>query len=139
VQNGLNPLSADSNSDGLPDYYEVTNVSLDFDGDNVANAWDFDNDADGVNDAVDLSPFAKSNLDNYFQFNISTNGQTPYVTFQVRPNQTEYLRLLNKYWDWVADDKGTMKDLDKSAEDLHLVPMLNITANVTPNQADVIE
>ena len=140
VQNGLNPLSADSNSDGLPDYYEVTNVpSQDINGNGVPNGWDPDNDGDGVDDAVDLSPSAKSLIGDDFRFNISTNGKTTYVTFQVKPNQTEYLKLLNKYWDWVADDKGTMKDLDNSVEDLHIVPMLNITANVTPNPSDLIE
>ncbi len=140
VQNGLNPQNADSNSDGLPDYYEVTNVpSQDINGNGVPNAWDPDNDGDGVNDAVDLSPSAKSLIGNDFRFNLSTNGKTTYVTFQVKPNQTEYLKLLNKYWDWVADDKGTMKDLDNSVEDLHIVPMLNITANVTPNPSDLLE
>jgi hypothetical protein len=140
VQNGLNPQSADSNNDGLPDYYEVTDVpSLDINNNGVPNAYDPDNDGDGVNDAVDLSPSARSLIGNDFRFNLSTNGKTTYVTFQVKPNQTEYLKLLNKYWDWVADEKGTMKDLDNSVEDLHLVPMLNITANVTPNQADLLE
>ena len=139
VQNGLDPLNADSNNDGLPDYYEVTDVVADFDNDGVTNVWDFDNDADQVNDAVDLSPFAKSQLADSFQFNISTNGQTTYVTFQVRPEKSDYLKILNKYWNWIADDKGTMKDLDNSDEDLYVLPMLNITANVIPDQSDVIE
>lgn len=101
IQLGLNPLNPDSNNDGLPDYYEVTNVpSLDVDGDNVTNAWDFDNDGDGVNDAVDLSPFATSTVSNSFHFSIETNGLPTYITFQVRPQQSEYLKLLNQYWNW---------------------------------------
>jgi len=47
-------LDPDTNHDGLPDYYEVNDVtSEDLDGDGVVNAWDFDNDGDGVNDGVD--------------------------------------------------------------------------------------
>lgn len=140
VQNGLDPLNPDSNNDGLPDYYEVTNVtSFDVDGDNVTNAWDFDNDGDGVNDAVDLSPFAKSVVSNSFHFDVETNGLPTYITFQVRPQQSEYLKLINQYWNWMLDDKGFMKDLDNSTDDVHLVPMLNLTANVVPDQSKVID
>jgi hypothetical protein len=140
VQNGLDPLNPDSNNDGLPDYYEVTNVtSFDVDGDNVTNAWDFDNDGDGVNDGVDLSPFAKSIVSNSFHLDVETNGLPTYITFQVRPQQSEYLKLLNQYWNWPLDDKGSMKDLDNSTDDVHLIPMLNLTANVVPDQSKVID
>jgi hypothetical protein len=139
IAHGLDPLNPDSNNDGLPDYYEVTNVpSLDFDGDNVTNAWDFDNDGDGVNDAVDLSPYASSAVSDSFHFDIETNGLPTYITFQVRPENASYLKLVNQYWNWPIDDKGSMKDLDNSTDDLHLIPMLHLTANVIPEQSKVI-
>jgi hypothetical protein len=56
------PRSPDTNQDGLADYLEVKDadgndlVIDDIDGDGVANALDFDNDNDGVNDGADLSP-----------------------------------------------------------------------------------
>ena len=70
AKNGLDPLEPDSNKDGIPDYFEVTGVPLDLDGDGFPNAWDFDNDGDGVSDGLDLSPFSRSTLDDNFHFNI---------------------------------------------------------------------
>jgi len=140
VDNDLDPLNPDSNNDGLPDYYEVTDVlSLDLDGDNIFNAWDFDNDGDDVNDALDLSPFAKSTISSNFAFDIVTNGLPTYITFQLRPENPEYLKLMNQFWNWKDGDKeGIMKDLDKSRDDVQLVPMLNLSANIVPEESEVI-
>ena len=141
VENDLDPLNPDSNNDGLPDYYEVTDVlSLDLDGDNTTNAWDFDNDGDGVNDSLDLSPFAKSTMSNSFHFDVATNGLPGYITFQLRPQNPEYLKLLNQFWNWMDGDKeGIMKDLDNSLDDVQIVPMLNLSANIVPEQSKVID
>jgi len=140
IENDLDPLNPDSNNDGLPDYYEVTDVlSLDIDGDNITNGWDFDNDGDRVNDALDLSPFAKSTISNSFHFDIKTNGLPTYITFQLRPQNPEYLKLLNQFWNWKDGDKeGIMKDLDNSLDDVQIVPMLNLSANIVPEQSKVV-
>ena len=141
IENDLDPLNPDSNNDGLPDYYEVTDVlSLDLDGDNITNGWDFDNDGDGVNDALDLSPFAKSTMSSSFHFDITTNGLPTYITFQLRPQNPEYLKLLNQFWNWKDCDKeGIMKDLDSSLDDVQIVPMLNLSANIVPEQSKVMD
>ena len=57
----------------------------------------------------------------------------------MRPQQSSYLKLLNQYWNWPLDDKGSMKDLDNSTDDVHLIPTLHLTANVIPDQSKVID
>lgn len=128
THNDLDPLKPDSNDDGLADYFEVTNVSsLDIDGDNFSNAWDFDNDGDGVIDSLDMSPFSKSILSDSFNFNIKTNGNPTYFEFQIRPKNPEHLKIPSKTWDWPADDRGSMKDLNYSSDDVKITPMLELT------------
>jgi hypothetical protein len=141
ARNNLDPLKADSNDDGLPDYFEVTNVSaLDLDGDGYLNQWDFDNDNDGVIDALDMSPFAKSTTRDSFHFNIMTNGSgATYIDFQLRPKNTDHLRLPLQTWDWPEDSEGTMKDLDNSVDDIQLVPMLELNASQVPEQSAVAD
>jgi hypothetical protein len=93
------PREPDSNNDGLADYFEVTNVSsLDLDGDGYPNAWDFDNDGDGVVDTLDLSPFSRSITSDRFHFDIKTNGSPSYLSFQLRPQDTNHLRLPVQTW-----------------------------------------
>ncbi|MBM4463815.1 MAG: VCBS repeat-containing protein, partial [Chloroflexi bacterium] len=137
VKNGLDPLEPDSNGDGLNDYYEVTGVPLDVDGDGIPNAWDDDNDNDGVPDWLDLSPFSKSTVNESFHFDIKTSGNPTYIDFQLRPKDPEHLKLLWQTWDWPYDDKGTMQDLDNSTDDLNLVPMLELTMNQAPEKSEV--
>jgi hypothetical protein len=80
-----NPMDPDSNQDGFPDYFEVNNVSsMDIDNDGLLNAWDFDNDDDGVDDYIDLSPFVKSTAHDNFHLNVSTNGNPTYITLARR-------------------------------------------------------
>ena len=101
VDNGLDPLNPDTNEDGFPDYHEVTDVfSLDIDSDGEPNTWDFDNDGDGVNDRLDQSPGAKSTIDTLFTFDIETDGNPLFLTFQVRPENSEHLKLVDQSWDW---------------------------------------
>lgn len=134
------PLDPDTNSDGLSDYMEVKNVtSLDLDRDNSTNIWDYDNDGDGVNDGVDLSPFSLSTLSDSFHFDVTTNGKPTYINLQFRPRNPENLKLYAQIWDWPNDSEGIMKDLDGSLEDAKVIPQLNVTVNVRPNQADVAE
>ena len=134
------PLEPDSNHDGLSDYFEVTDVdSLDSDGDGFSNIWDLDNDDDGVMDSIDLSPYAHSGYNDSFLFDIKTNGNPTYVTFQIKPQNPENLRLPLQDWDWPYDDKGQMKDLDNSTDDLKLIPMIELRSNVIPNQTDLLD
>jgi len=134
---GTDPLKPDSNGDGLADYIEVTNVSLDVDGDGIPNAWDCDNDGDGVVDGIDTSPFTKSTTHDKFHFDIKTKGNATYIDFQVRPKNPEHLKLPFQSWDWPYDDKGQIKNLDYSKDDVHIQPMLELTANYVPNQSAV--
>jgi len=140
VQIDSDPLDPDTNSDGLSDYLEVHNVtSLDLDGDNSTNIWDYDNDGDSVNDGVDLSPLSKSILSEKFHFDVKMNGVPTYITLQMRPRNPENLKLYAQIWDWPYDTEGSMKDLDRLLEDVRVFPQLNLTVNVRPNQTDVAE
>ena len=140
IQIDSDPLDPDSNSDGLSDYNEVNNVlSMDVDGDNITNIWDFDNDNDGLTDDIDLSPFAKSLLRDHFQFSLELSGKPTFVTLQFKPRNPDNLKLYYQLWDWPKDSEGSMKDLDDSEEDLKVLPQLNVTVNVPPNQADVAD
>lgn len=134
------PLEPDSNHDGLSDYFEVTDVdSLDSDGDGFSNIWDLDNDDDGLMDSIDLSPYSHSGFNDSFLFDIKTNGNPTYVTFQIKPQNPENLRLPLQDWDWPYDDKGQMKDLDNSTDDLKFIPMLELRSNVIPNQSEMLD
>jgi hypothetical protein len=140
IWNGTLPWNPDSNGDDFPDYFEIVGViSNDIDGDNVTNAWDFDNDGDGVNDGVDASPLARSTVNSKFHFDIKTNGKPLYINFQLVPENPDHLKLIYQYWDWPQDDQEPMKDLNNSARDLKLLPILNVSANVLPEQASVLE
>ncbi|MDW7732895.1 MAG: RICIN domain-containing protein [Methanolobus sp.] len=132
IENGLDPLEPDSNHDGLSDYFEIHGASsADIDGDGFENAWDLDNDNDGVIDALDLSPFSRSVSSDSFEFSISSNGNPTYLNFQIRPEDPEHLSLLAQSWDWPdGDSKGTMKDLNNSDDDVLVMPMLELTVPV---------
>ena len=140
VRNNLDPLSPDSNGDGLPDYFEVTNVSsLDCDGDGFPNQWDFDNDGDGVPDTLDLSPFSRTSTSESFNFDIQTNGHPTYINFQLIPENPDNMMLPMRTWDWPSDSRGTMQDLDNSTDDIQLIPLLELTLNRVPEQAEVTD
>jgi hypothetical protein len=121
------PLEVDSNGDGLGDYFEVTNISLDLDNDSYSNAWDLDNDNDGVIDSLDMSPFTKSTMNDSFHFDIKTNGNPIYINFQLKPKNPDLLNLYMQSWDWPYDEEGTMKDLNNSKDDVQIIPMLELT------------
>jgi len=125
--NGTDPLYPDSNNDGIADYVEMYNISLDLDNDSIMNAWDADNDNDGVTDGIDLSPFSKSEIYDSFSFNVKTNGNPAFMNFQIRPNQEDHLTLPLQYWDWPEDDEGVMRDLNNSEEDVFILPYLEMS------------
>lgn len=134
------PKNADSNGDGLPDSVEILDGNWDPDNDGEDNLWDNDNDNDGVPDGLDSSPFARSEVNNEFHFEIGTRGKPTYLDFQIRPQNPMNLMLLGKKWDWPDnDDKGQMQDRDNSKEDVQIIPMLELTANIQPNQDNVEE
>ncbi len=137
VWNGTDPLEPDSNFDGLPDYFELKATNPDVDGDGVDNAWDFDNDNDGVNDAADISPFCYSAVQDSFHMEIVTGGNPTYVTLQLRPRDPAHLKLFYQYWDWPYDSQGSMKDMDYSEEDVRAIPQLNIATDSSLSQSAV--
>jgi hypothetical protein len=142
------PLKADSNGDGVLDIFEWSKdltpnglaPSVDIDGDGTPNLWDEDDDNDGVPDAQDLSPLARS--DYTTTLNLSTEGSGfsgyEYIQIQVQPQITDHLRYSTTALDWPMDDEGQVQDLDLSTEDLRLTPFLLVTTNVQP-RADLAE
>ena len=143
VWNGFDPLEPDTNFDGLPDYFEAMDsrsiaLGLDLDGDGVPNAWDFDNDDDMVGDAADISPFSKSVMSDKMYFDISTNGNPLFVSFQLIPENPDHLSMINQYWDWPYDDLGEMRDLHTTpGKDVSAQPLLKLSLSDSPLQEDV--
>lgn len=139
IDNNLDPLEPDSNFDGMADYHEVNGLSsLDFDNDGIENAWDFDNDGDGINDNVDYSPFSLSDVQESFHFDITSNGHTLYMSFQLRPENPDHLKLFGQSWDWPDfDTEGSMQDRDGSKEDVAILPKLDLTVSTPPERSQV--
>jgi len=147
---GTDPNKPDSNNDRFPDYHEVTGApldndgdgvpnlqdSLDIDGDGLPNAWDPDNDNDVVPDYLDFSPFAKTALDSSFHVGISGIGHPTYVSFELRPENPDHMRLIRQSWDWPADYESSFMDVDGSVDDLRIIPSLRIDCeNLPPNES----
>ncbi|MCD6290913.1 MAG: FG-GAP repeat protein, partial [Anaerolineae bacterium] len=133
------PISPDTNNDGLNDLYEWpkpygTAPEWDVDNDGIPNPWDDDNDGDGVPDKIDLSPYAYT--DYISSFTLSTRGSGfngfEYIEVQVRPQNTNHLRYTIPALDWPRDTQGQIREYDDNANDIRLVPMLRIKANVAP-------
>ncbi|MFW9803504.1 MAG: hypothetical protein ACFFFC_12665, partial [Candidatus Thorarchaeota archaeon] len=138
VFNDLDPLSPDSNNDGLADNHEVMNVlSLDVDNDGTPNAWDFDNDDDGISDEVDISPYAKTSIHDAFDININSDGKSLYLTLQLIPDNPIHSRLINQWWDWPYDSEDRMQDVDGSKEDVQVIPLLKFTTDLNLDQSMV--
>jgi hypothetical protein len=136
---GLDPNKADSNDDRFADYLEITDVPFDLDNDGLPNAWDADNDNDGVADYLDFSPFAETAVQDSFHVDISTSGKPTYVSFQLRTENPDHMRLIQQSWDWPADSQGSLRDLDGSVSDVVIIPTLEITSDDLPAQEDVID
>ncbi|MGA1822911.1 MAG: hypothetical protein ACMUIG_10330 [Thermoplasmatota archaeon] len=139
VSMNTDPLKPDSNEDGLSDAQEILDVPADPDGDGVPNAWDRDNDNDGIEDASDHSPFSKTGLLDTLRLDLNSTGKPLYISLQIRPKNPSNMRLLFDTMDWPLDDKGIMKDLDNSTEDVLVTPVLEISSNIYPDQDEVVE
>ncbi|MGA1793864.1 MAG: hypothetical protein ACMUHM_07935, partial [Thermoplasmatota archaeon] len=109
VQFNTDPNVIDSNGDGIPDSTEMIGLDPDIDGDEISNAWDRDNDGDGVSDEFDLSPFAMARVRSSFSFDINSTGKPLYLDFQVRPEKPGHMQMMTGSYDWPMDDKAAMK------------------------------
>ncbi len=160
------PLSSDTTNDGLVDLLECwTNppdtlpnndigCNLDSDNDGWLDIVEADNDDDGVEDAVDLSPFSSMNgfsETNPFQLVINNLDPKPVlVDLQLRPTNPEHLaytmsvldwptgdtqgqvqRVLNNTFATAVDDPMTPEEIASDPRvqfgDMRLIPMLEIT------------
>ncbi|MCP4212937.1 MAG: hypothetical protein GY764_15875 [Halieaceae bacterium] len=141
-----NPLMRDSNLDGMDDFAEwspswatSSPSTLDVDADGVANAWDDDNDGDGVIDDLDISPYAVLPYKSSFNLSASKPGNNQhkntyvYVDLMVQPSDAAHLRYFTTPLDWPYDDKGQIRDYDNSDEDITLVPMLEFETPTRPS------
>ncbi|MHA1908067.1 MAG: hypothetical protein ACW98Y_12280, partial [Candidatus Thorarchaeota archaeon] len=138
AMNGTDPLLPDSNYDGVYDYDEV-NVTLDLDDDGIPNAWDFDNDGDGINDDPDLSPFACTDVIDEFEIQLQTDGMPTMINLQLTPEDVEHLKLMYQTWDWPHDEEGIMQDIDDSIDDITATPFLRITTDQIPSESALEE
>lgn len=136
---GMDPNKADSNDDRFADFLEIDGVDLDLDGDGLPNAWDQDNDDDGVFDYLDLSPYARTTTESAFHVDIETSGGPTYVSFQLRTDDPDHMRLIQQSWDWPADSIGSFRDLDGSVNDIVIIPTLRIDSEDLPDSEDVEE
>ncbi len=147
LSNGTDPLSADTNGDGLSDNLEFVSSATDptgrdFDHDGVPNACDPDNDNDGVPDGLDASPFAKSDSKSSLKVNIQAgNGKPTDVTFQVRPSNSDFLRLPQIKKDWPLDSHGTMQNRSGATGNVQGIPMLELSGDrsIFPLQSQVAD
>ncbi len=140
----LDPFKADSNGDGLNDGDEWlqpvgTAPSWDGDNDRVPNPWDEDNDNDGVSDGFDLAPYSASTVRDSFALqttNAANIADYQYIDIQVQPENLERLRYTSTPLNWPNNDNaGQITDLNDSADDLSLVPLLEIETNIAPDEA----
>lgn len=137
---GLDPQQPDSNFDGIPDNIEI---GLDAQGNptRAPDAWIDDNDADGVVDRVDLSPFGRApDSSEALNVDVQTAGGATNLDFQVVPSDQQRLQkwlarsvLRSKdassssQLDWQdGDSAGVMQDRNASSEDVGLTPVLEV-------------
>lgn len=137
VMNRTDPLNPDSNHDGLADSQEVWDGVDDIDGDGVPNAWDSDNDGDGVTDSRDMSPYATTTVDWDHHLEFNTTGKVTTLSLQLRTSDPNTMRLINQVWDWPYDTQGTVRDLDNSTADVNIVPLMEITGSHLPSGPEV--
>ncbi|HSH04557.1 MAG TPA: LamG-like jellyroll fold domain-containing protein, partial [Anaerolineae bacterium] len=160
----LNPNEPDSNKDGLNDGIECPQWSptsgqfnpalpcQDTDGDNIPDAFDNDNDNDGLSDEADISPFTYDTtlFNDTNPMNLTINDlQTDkpvFVNLQITPNNPDHLNYIGSILDWpspdyrgqvqrglnttfaTAQDPALRSTAPNAANgDIRVVPMLEIT------------
>ena len=126
VSNHTDPMEADSNGDGVPDGVEVVDGVADTDGDGTPNSWDDDNDGDGVADSRDLSPNAATPSGLTHRVDVRSSGKPVVISFQLRTNDPDNMRLVRQKWDWPYDTDGAMRDVDNSTDDVTATPVLEL-------------
>ncbi|MCP4165499.1 MAG: hypothetical protein GY759_06350, partial [Chloroflexi bacterium] len=140
-----NPLSSDSNGDGISDgdewspkltsdKYTGPDAYTDKDNDGVPNLWDDDNDGDGVQDDQDISPYKVTAYRPTFDLAVTSHATdtTVYIDVQVQPQTTSHLRYSLTSLDWPSDDLGQIQDLDQSSDDITLIPVLSLQSTISP-------
>jgi hypothetical protein len=140
------PLNPDSNYDGLRDGDEFNRGQCGFSFIHypsygyVPYAWNDDNDADGVPDGLDLSPFTKSdelggssngaNMSFELAFNYAGIPRNPYYfEVQVVPADKDTLQYAYKSaLEWPVDDKGMIQHIPLSGTTgaLQVAPFLEV-------------
>ena len=166
----LDPQQGDSNGDTFGDgmeclYNHDTSVMscTDSDGDGAPDAFELDNDNDGVLDGMDADPnhavgsLANGLQDRQFNFSIDdyTHGRPLLVDFQLRPTNPEHLWYALSILDWPSNDRQgqvqrvfdtTLADVSAPPPgqedsmllngDMRLVPMLEIEIPYQPGGAN---
>lgn len=146
------PLNPDSNGDGRLDGSEWPSETFtgDLDNDGLPDLWDNDDDGDDVSDGNDLSPASRTDYitptatttisssattTDTFNFNISGayNGYV-YLDIQIQPQNLDHIRFGMTPLDWGADFKGQIQDHNNSTDDIQLIPMLSLEANLPPDR-----
>ncbi|MCB0121447.1 MAG: hypothetical protein KDE58_04345, partial [Caldilineaceae bacterium] len=146
----LDPLSSDSNGDGLADSMEcsarVDMVLADYiatdtyatcpdtDSDGVPDVFDFDNDGDGVPDSIDSTPnAAQAVADKRFGLALAgyETGHSLYVNLELRPTNDRHLWWHDSALDWPANDLAgqIQRVTDETVDgdgDMRLSPMLEV-------------
>ncbi|MCW5852953.1 MAG: FG-GAP repeat protein, partial [Anaerolineae bacterium] len=135
------PLRVDSNGDSRSDLEEWPQAAggrsavVDTDNDGIPDLWDRDDDGDGVDDSIDLSPTTTTayvpSFDLHTQNANFDGGQ--YIELQLQPESISYLRAVMGRFDWPNDDKGTITDLNQSTDDMRLLPVLQVDTTVAPD------
>lgn len=133
LTNGLDPLKDDTNNDGVNDMYEVTrgedvepNISLDTDSDGNPNAFDDDNDDDGIPDYIDISPFASMGRAEKQELKVITDGNVTFVNIQIRPSDIEEIIEYGRSMTWPEDNKGQLQNIDDKTDNFNITPYLKI-------------
>lgn len=160
----LNPMDVDTDHDGMPDgfdcnvwavesaNYDPNGSCADTDSDGMPDVFDDDNDGDGVEDRLDISPFQvmDETFDDSNPLEIAVNDfavDTPLtVQFQIRPTDAKQLTYNGRILDWpTGDTEGQIQrhldttfastantsirssDYRAGNGDIRLIPMLEIT------------